>query len=164
VDAYRRYAPALLRKCERLLRNRSDAEDVVHGLFVDLLAKGRTDVDLPYLYRAVTNRCLNVLKTRGNRRRLLEREDPTLRGPVRVRCDDEVIGLDLTLKLVANLDRKGREVLVYRYVDELGQEEIAALLGTSRRTVGKRLARIRAEVLRLSDAAGTGRPREGGTP
>lgn len=150
MDAYRRYAPALLRKCERVLRNRDDAEDVVHGLFVDLIQKGRTDVDLPYLYRAATNRCINVLTARDNRRRLLERQAEALRGPVRIRCDDHVIGLDLLLKLVDRLDHKGREVLVYRYFDEMPQEEVADLVGTSRKTVGKRLQRIRDLVAELS--------------
>ena len=37
-------------------------------------------------------------------------------------------------------------MLVYRFFDDMGVEEIATLLGTSRKTVSKRLARIRAEV------------------
>lgn len=161
--AYRRYAPALLRKCERVLQSRDDAEDVVHALFVDLLQKGRGDLDLRYLYRAATNRCLNVLKARANRARLLARHDEALRGTVRVRCDDQVIGMDLLVKLVRRLDRRGREVLVLRFFDELPQEEIAALLDTSRKTVGQRLQRIRALVAELSDPARPG-PAPPGAP
>jgi DNA-directed RNA polymerase specialized sigma24 family protein len=41
------------------------------------------------------------------------------------------------------------EVLVCRYVDDMGVEEIAQLVGQSRKTVGKRLARIRDEVAAL---------------
>jgi RNA polymerase sigma factor (sigma-70 family) len=53
------------------------------------------------------------------------------------------------MKLVARLDRKHNEVLIYRFFDDMGVEEIAELLGTSRKTVGKRLSRIKAEVRRL---------------
>ena len=154
MELYRRYAPALLRKGERLLGNPSDAEDIVHALFVDLLSKGETDVDLPYLFRAVTNRCLNLLRDRGNRQRLAERHDGALRGPERTRCDEQVIGLDLLLKLIDRLDGKSVEVLVYRYFDDLTQEEIAALLSTSRKTVGKRLDRIRQAVRDLGENRG----------
>ena len=65
--AYRTFGPALIRKAERILRNREDAVDVVHALFVDLLSKPPDAMDLPYLYRAVTNRCLNVVRDRGTR-------------------------------------------------------------------------------------------------
>ena len=77
--AYRAYGPALVRKAERILRSREDAVDVVHALFVDLIPRWNRDVDLPYLYRAVTNRCLNLLRDRGTRARLLEREQPAPR-------------------------------------------------------------------------------------
>ena len=149
MEIYQRYGPALLRKAERVLQNRDDALDVVQGVFVDMLQKGKHEADLPYLYAAVTSRCLNLLRNRGTRARLLEREDPQLRGPVRVRCDEHVIGLDLMAKLVARLDDSACQVLVLRYFDDLTQDEIAQLLELSRKTVGKRLERIRTEVLAL---------------
>jgi RNA polymerase sigma-70 factor (ECF subfamily) len=150
VDIYRQYGSALQRKAERILGNRADAQDLVQGLFVDLLSRGQTDVDLPYLYRAITNRCLNWIRDRKNQERLLGEQEPSLRGPVRVRCDDEVIGVDLLLKLSQRLDERESEVLVNRYFDDLTQDEIATLCDTSRKTVGKRLDRIRDEVRALA--------------
>lgn len=154
MEAYRRYGPALLRKCERMLQSRQESEDVVQGLFVDMLQRGETRFDLPYLYRAVTNRCLNHLKYGENRRRLLQQHDPALRGPARTPCDERIIGADLLAKLMERLDAKTAEVLVFRYFDDMTQDEIAALLGTSRKTVGKRLAKIRAAVHTLASANG----------
>ena len=121
----------------------------MQGLFLDMLKAGKTELDLPYLYRAVTNRCLNHLKNGENRRRLLQQHDPALRGPARTPCDEQVIGADLLARLMERLDDRCAEVLVFRYFDDLTQEEIAALLGTSRKTVGKRVARIKAEVRKL---------------
>jgi len=147
--AYRVYGPALVRKAERILRSRDDAADIVHALFADLLPRWSKDVDLPYLYRAVTNRCLNAVRDRGTRARLLEREQ-TVAAPVgRVRLDDEVVGVGLIAALAERLDQGHLEVLVARFVDDMTQEEIAAHLGLSRKTIGKRLDRIRDEVIAL---------------
>jgi RNA polymerase sigma-70 factor (ECF subfamily) len=153
VEVYRKYGPALVRKAERILLNPDDAGDIVQGLFVDLIKRGKSEVELPYLYRAVTNRCLNLIRDRQNRRRLLEKQEPALRGAARTRCDEQVIGLDLIAKLAGRLDKRSLEILVCRYVDDMTQEETAELLGTSRKTVGKKLARIREHVRALAEPA-----------
>jgi RNA polymerase sigma factor (sigma-70 family) len=158
MEAYRRYGPALLRKAKRMLHNRVDAEDVVQGLFVDLLqgaGPGGPDsaqLELGYLYRAVTHRCLNVLRDARNRRRLLDQcEAPAT--PARTTCEQRVIDLDLLLKLSGQLDELSCEMLVYRFIDDMTQEEIAELTGYSRKTVGKRLDDARQTVLRLAEHA-----------
>ena len=151
--AYRAFGPALVRKAERILRSREDAADVVHALFVDLIPRWNTDVDLPYLYRAVTNRCLNLVRDRGTRARLLAREGTTV-GPVgRVRLEDQVVGVGLIAQLAERLDDGHLEVLVCRFVDDMTQDEIATHLDLSRKTIGKRLDRIRDEVIALREAA-----------
>jgi RNA polymerase sigma factor (sigma-70 family) len=151
--AYRAYGPALVRKAERVLRNREDAVDVVHALFVDLIPRWNADVDLPYLYRAVTNRCLNLVRDRGTRARLLEREQ-TVAAPVgRVQLDDHVVGLALIAQLAERLDAAHMEILVARFVDDMTQDEIAAHLKISRKTVGRRLDHIRAAVTALREVA-----------
>lgn len=151
--AYRAYGPALVRKAERVLRNREDAVDVVHALFVDLIPRWNPDVDLPYLYRAVTNRCLNLVRDRGTRARLLEREHGAAAPVGRVRLDDQVVGLALIAQLAERLDAAHMEVLVARFVDDMTQDEIAEHLRISRKTVGRRLDHIRATVIALRGAA-----------
>jgi len=153
--AYRAYGPALVRKAERLLRSREDAIDVVHALFADLIPRWSKDVDLPYLYRAVTNRCLNVVRDRGTRARLLEREQQAAAPVGRVRLDEHIVGVGLIAALADRLDEGHLEVLVARFVDDMTQDEIAEQLGVSRKTVGRRLERIRDEVIALrAEAAG----------
>ena len=132
-----------------MLRSREDAVDVVHALFADLIPTWTAAVDLPYLYRAVTNRCINLVRDRATRARLLERE-PTAAAPIgRVRLDDEVVGLGLVAALTQQLDDAHLQVLVCRFLDDMTQDEIAAHLGVSRKTVGKRLDRIRHTVTAL---------------
>jgi len=138
-----------VRKAERILRSREDAVDVVHALFVDLIPRWSPDVDLPYLYRAITNRCLNVVRDRGTRARLLAREQQSAAPIGRVQLEDEVVGVGLLAALTDRLDQGHLEVLVCRFVDDMTQEEIAEHLGLSRKTIGKRLDRIRDEVIAL---------------
>ncbi|HEY0252847.1 MAG TPA: sigma-70 family RNA polymerase sigma factor [Kofleriaceae bacterium] len=150
---YRTHGPALVRKAERMLRSREDAIDVVHALFTDLIPRWNSDVDLPYLYRAITNSCCNLLRDRGTRARLLEREQ-TVAAPVgRVQLDDEVVGVALIAALIDELDESHMQVLVARFVDDMTQEEIAEQLKLSRKTIGKRLDHIRATVQRLREVA-----------
>jgi len=148
-SAYRAFGPALVRKAERMLRSREDAVDVVHALFADLIPSWTSDVDLPYLYRAVTNRCLNLVRDRGTRARLLEREATAAAPLARVRLDDEVVGVGLLAALAERLDDGHLQVLVCRFLDDMTQDEIAGHLGISRKTVGKRLDRIRDTVTAL---------------
>jgi RNA polymerase sigma-70 factor (ECF subfamily) len=146
MDIYRRYGPALMRKCVRMLGNVQDAEDIVQNLFIDLIKKGKTDVDLPYLYKASTNRCLNHIRNTKKRSKLLnERGDEVTpwQGP---RCDEAHVNREFINSLVTKLDKKSREILVYRFYDDMSQEEIAQLTGYSRKTIGKKLQSIRQKV------------------
>lgn len=142
-----------MRKAERILRSREDAIDIVHNLFVDLIPRWSTDVDLPYLYKSVTNRCLNAVRDRATRARLLEREGTSAAPIARVKLEDHVVGVGLIAKLAERLDDGHMEVLVARFVDDMTQEEIAAHLDLSRKTIGKRLDRIRDEVIALQKEA-----------
>jgi len=152
---YRTHGPALVRKAERVLRSRDDASDVVHAVFADLLPRWDASIDLPYLYRAVTNRCLNLLRDRTTRARLLERDHASACPVGRVALADEVVGVGLIAQLVDRLDEAHQGVLIGRFIDDLTQDELADTLGVSRKTIGKRLDHIRDEVIALRGEGGS---------
>jgi RNA polymerase sigma-70 factor (ECF subfamily) len=156
MEAYRRYGPALIRKASRMLGNPEDARDIVQALFTDLFQDEHAILDLPYLYRAVTNRCLTFMRDEKNRARLLaENAEDALAPPARTLSDERAVSTDLVVKLVRELDDGHCEVLAYRFLDDMTQDEIAELLGLSRKTIGKRLDRIREAVAALmAPAAG----------
>ncbi len=155
MELYRRYGPALRRKCERMLGSRQDAEDIVQELFTDLLRKGLlrkggADVTLPYLYQAATRRSLNRIRDRRRRQELLDRHGDLLIGGGPGGPEDRVVSLDLLCRLVDRLDRRSAEIVVYRYADRMTGAEIAQVTGISRRAVTARLTRVRAELERLA--------------
>ena len=150
MDAYRRYGPALRRKCERMLGDRAEAEDIVQAIFVDLLRRRKTDVELGYLYRAATSRCLNRIRDRSRRAALLDQHGDVLR-PSGAALESRVLSGDLLAKLVAGLDARSAEILIYHHLDGMTQEEVAGLMGLSRRTVGTRLRKITATMAALQE-------------
>ena len=126
----------------------------MQALFVDLIKKGASDVPLPYLYRAATNRCLNIIRDRKRQQALLAQNDRSLRPASRTPLDDRVVDLDLLMRLVNRLDKKSAEILVYRYLDDMSQDEVAKITGYSRRTIGKRLKKISTCALGLMESNG----------
>lgn len=146
LELYARYGPPLRRKAERILRSQAEAEDLVQALFVDLWERNEAARDLPYLFRAVTNRCLNLLRDSSNRTRLL-----SLHGGSDVAASSEgrTISLDLLARLTGVLSEAQLEVLVLHHFDDLTQEEIASACDLSRKTVGKYLNEARDALGRL---------------
>ena len=153
MHSYERYRGALTRKAERVLRSAEDARDIVQELFADLLSNPpNTDsptLDLPYLYRAVTNRCLTLLRDERNRARLLSLSEPDDFVASRRPDPSDLMSRRALLHLCGELDAEATQVLIYYFIDELSQEEIANLVGLSRKTVGVRLESIRAAALEL---------------
>jgi RNA polymerase sigma-70 factor (ECF subfamily) len=156
AEAYQRYGPALVRKAERVLHNEDDALDIVHALFVDLISRPPKSLDLSYLYRAVNNRCLNLIRNQRNRARLLADGSDVLRGPERTLLGESVLSLDLLVRLVNQLDQKSAEIVLYHFIDDMNQDEVAEMMGISRRAVVKRLAKIRLLARGMSRAASQG--------
>ena len=149
-SAYRRYGSALLRKAQRILQDSDDASDVVQALFAELMQRDAPILDLRYLYRAVGHRALNLVRDRKNRARLMGGQDEMLHAPVRAPLDEQVIRMDLLSKLCRHLDTTSQDVLACVYFDDMSQEEAAEFLGLSRKTVGKRVSKIRVAIAALA--------------
>jgi len=146
-DVYRTFAPLVLRRCRRLLGHEADAHDATQEVFVQLLAyESRLTFDdreavLRWLYRVSTHLCLKRL-VKGRR---LEVRDPADLPEVPLDCTIEgrLISREILQRILAAVDDKARAVFVHAFVDGLTQDEIARVVGVSRRTVGTKLAWLR---------------------
>lgn len=141
AELYRRHGGLVLRRVRRFYTD-EEANDVVHEVFLramDKLDTFRGDASPgTWLFRLTTHHCLNRLRDQKRRRELLaEQGDLGWWRPTAAAAEQERIVL--TRELWADLDEELALVGVYHYVDGMSQNEIAELIGVSRRTVGNRL-------------------------
>jgi RNA polymerase sigma-70 factor, ECF subfamily len=139
---YRTYGSMVLRRARILLRDEHAAQDMLQEVFMKAIAafpsfRGESSLTT-WLYRVTTNHCLNAVRDGARRRRALERRMPA--DEVRAASAEDRIGVD---QLLQKLPRDLCEVAIYYHVDQMGQDEIAALLGVSERTVRNRLKQFR---------------------
>jgi RNA polymerase sigma-70 factor (ECF subfamily) len=138
---YRVHGHAVYRRALRLLQNEEDARDLMHDVFVELRQNGeRFDGKssiATYLYSMTTHACLNWLRNRRTRARLLAGYRA---GPAFIPARGE--GVALAVELLALLSPDEAALAIYLHCDGLTHSEIAALRGCSRRHVGDLAARL----------------------
>jgi RNA polymerase sigma-70 factor (ECF subfamily) len=140
---YREYGPAVYRRCLRLLRDREAAQDATQEVFVKLVGnmpklEGRSDV-LPWIYRVATNHCLNLRRNVG--RHAEDALTPDLESGARP-DSDALSDRRLAQEVLSRFDEGTQAVAVGVLVDGMERDEVAAVLGISRRTVSRRLGRF----------------------
>ncbi len=148
---YRKYRAPLLQYASALVRSRDTAEDIVHDVFVGLAKQavaGRGPREIaPFLYAAVRNRCIDLL-----RRRSEPSIDPADLDLIAAPEGDagRVERRQTINRLLLSLPVDQREVVVLRTWHDLGFAAIAALQGTSINTALSRyqyaLAHLRQEI------------------
>lgn len=141
-ELYRTFGPAVYRRCLKLLRDKEAARDATQEVFVKLLKDTdrfeQVETALPWLYRVATNHCLNLLRDKGRHgeEELGEWEvaDPSAAPSFPDR--------HLARTVLSSFDEGTQAVAVGVLVDGMGHEELAGVLGISRKTVERRLARF----------------------
>lgn len=142
---YRDHGHIVLRRATAILGNVDDAREVLQDLFVSLVQDPRRfrqeSSPVTFLYAATTHRALRRLRDRKNRGRLLdEKVKPELATNHSASGEQLAILRDVLGRLPEHL----AVIAIYTYVDGLSQEEIAGILGCSRRQVGKLLEKFHA--------------------
>jgi RNA polymerase sigma-70 factor (ECF subfamily) len=158
LDAlYRNYAPGAFRRARRLLGSEADAHELLHDVFLSLWARPGQYAEKSqlstFLYAAVTHACLKRLRDRGNRARLSVEHRQAL---LSVAARGQGLRADESAALRSALERMPEplaQLAVYCYFDELTQEEIARLMGCSRRHVVDLVQRLHAWVRRQEAAS-----------
>ena len=143
------YASRLYAVAYRMLGNRADAEDAVQRALLKCFAarasySPRWAVST-WLYRALTNVCIDELRRRRVRNETDGREDGIQLPPV-----DRV---DLA-RALETVPREARLLLALHYVDGLGYRELAAVRGISVNTVKSQLARGKSILRKALQAGG----------
>jgi RNA polymerase sigma factor (sigma-70 family) len=151
AELYLAHGPMVLRRARLLLRDEQAARDALHDVFVRAMHAGsefRAQASpVTWLYRITTNHCLNVLRDERRRARLRARNLPT----TAIASGDAEARVQIA-QILRNVRPDLQEIAIYHLVDDMKHEEIAELLGVSRRTIGNRLDEFRADVARAFEA------------
>lgn len=133
-DLYRRTYGGALALAIATVRDRSLAEDLVHDAYAQLWTR-RFSVTHPtaWLRRAVLSNCLASLRTQRRRMVLARRQVPESI----VEVPEDTAFLDL----LAGLNERQRIAITLRYVHDLPETEIAAVMGCRPGTVKSTLHR-----------------------
>jgi RNA polymerase sigma-70 factor (ECF subfamily) len=151
-QAYRKYGHSVLRRARALLGDEADAREALHETFLHLLEQpanfaGRSTL-LTWLYSVTNHHCLNRLRNHRTRARILDQNHD--RG---VSAGASSIESRIQLRQVlGGLDEDLASAAILHYLDRLSQDEIAAVMGCSRRRVGYLLQRLRQTLAHLEGA------------
>lgn len=142
-ELYRRHGAMVLRRARRILGEEEAARDAMQEVFVKVMRdresfRGESS-PVTWLYKVTTNLCLNKIRDASRRRALLAQSAP-VEPAASAPAPEERAGIAAFL---ATLPDELREIAVYYFVDEMNQDEIAEIVGVSRRTVGNRLDEFR---------------------
>lgn len=154
---YRSHGAMVLRRARSILRDDAAAEDVLQEVFSSLVARpeqfaGRCQPST-LLYAMTTHLCLQKLRDGGNRARL-EKLHLALGERSAEASADWIV---LRREVLAALPEDQASACVYAYVDGLTWDEIAEVLGCSRRHVANLISRARETAL-ASDAPAPNEP------
>jgi RNA polymerase sigma-70 factor (ECF subfamily) len=138
---YTSYSPAIRARCCRLLEDRAAAEDALQEVFLrvhrHIDSAPADDEALRWMFRITTNYCLNMLRDR----KLRPMPTDDLSRLATADCAEERFAhRDLARRVTSLAPAHLRDVAWLYYVEERDQQEVADLLGISRRTVVNYLA------------------------
>ncbi|MGP3949986.1 RNA polymerase sigma factor [Streptomyces sp. 7N604] len=145
----RRHSRSLLALAHHLLGNIADAEDAVQDSFLGAwrrLPEFRGDAQFrTWMYRIVTNHCLNTLRSRTLTVPLDAVPEPATRNghTAPERAAESVAATTALAEALGRLSPDQRVCWVLRELHGLHYEEIAQVTGTSEQTVRGRLFRAR---------------------
>ena len=150
---YRDYAGLVFRRALSFLHNETEAEECMHDIFCKVIERydqfdGRSS-PATWLYQITTRHCLNVIRDSTRHRELIERHiRPWV--PTSQHVDHE--SKQLLEVAWAGFSEELKQVCVYHYIDGLSREEVGRIMGCTGRTIGHRIAEIRATLNRLQGA------------
>ena len=146
---YAQFAPVVFRRARVLLARDADAWDVVQEVFERMLTHGagfRGEArPMTWVYRVTTNLALNHLRGRKLREPMLTVV------PVEPSTGlDQVEARQLLSKWLGHLDERELEVATLLFIDGLTQQEVAEVLGLSRKTIVREVDELRQKLESLS--------------
>jgi RNA polymerase sigma-70 factor (ECF subfamily) len=141
---YRSHGHLVLRRARHLLGSDDLAQEALQEVFASLLRSPATvrheGALVGWLYQATTHHCLNQLRNKRSSVRLLAQVAPPSEESSEA-SGDAVEALQDVRRVLSRLPEQEASAVVYHHLDGMTHDEVAALLGCSRRQVGYLLER-----------------------
>ena len=156
-EVYRSHGDLVLRRAQQILGDEGEAREALQEVFMSLV-KSPTQLEgkrslSAWLYAATTHHCLNVVRNRRTRTRIV---DQHLLPTQPQSCAPDAEARASVRQALGRLPDELAQAAVYYYLDEMTHEEIGKLLGYSRRHVGNLLRAVQA-LLRAPASAEAGK-------
>src|SRR5687768_11744244 len=145
AQLYDRYAPSVYRRAFAVVGRDADAWDLVQEVFLKVLQARqgfrREAAPSTYLYRATIHASVSALRKRTHRD--VAPDSGGHVDPAALDTVEQADCRDLLRKLAAVLDERSLAIAAMHHLDAMIQDDIAEVLGLSRKTVNRALMRIR---------------------
>ncbi|MBL4634859.1 MAG: sigma-70 family RNA polymerase sigma factor [Kofleriaceae bacterium] len=160
-DLYKRYGGVIYSRCLRILGDGAAAEDAAQETFIRVfrhIQKAPSDNQaLAWIFRIATNYCLNQLRNQSRRKEVSSDQADNHCMPPQSgerSLEKALSDRDLARRVIVRAGKKRRDIAWLHFVDGLSQEEVAEVLGISRRTVGSQIQRFSADARKFIERSG----------
>ena len=160
---YTEYRTSLVSQARRMLRDETDANEVVQEAFLKFMLAApdldTTERAVAYLRASVNNLALNVIRARGDRPNLVALDADTTQERLNEIANENHVDIDTTItaaedaaiirEALSRLTSDQRTALVMWEMEGRSTEEIAAALNTTPANVRHVVARARQSMVRV---------------
>jgi RNA polymerase sigma factor (sigma-70 family) len=160
---YTEYRTSLVSQARRMLRDETDANEVVQEAFLKFMLAApdldTTERAVAYLRASVNNLALNVIRARGDRPNLVALDADTTQERLAEIANENHVDIDTTItaaedaaiirEALSRLTSDQRTALVMWEMEGRSTEEIAAALNTTPANVRHVVARARQSMVRI---------------
>lgn len=132
-----------------LLGSDEEARDAMQEVFVRVISEHHTfSGEVPilrWMYRITTNLCLNRLRKRKTHP-VVEDAGAVLRL---IDAGRDQVDRHAVIQVLGTMDELTQRIAIYYYLDGMKMEEVAEIVGYSRKTVSKKLESFRTKARRM---------------
>jgi len=155
AQLYDRYAPLVYNKCLGFAKNKVEAEDLTHDIFIKLFIKlksfkGNSKFST-WLYSFTYNFCVNYIQRNAYKKKE-KVDDEIVQRNASIEdeiSDDDIFQLkaEKLQKVLEIIEPSDKMILLMKYQDDLSIKEIVAALGIGESAVKMRLKRAKEKVM-----------------
>jgi len=149
---YTRYAPMVLRRCNKLLGDENAAADIAQEIFIKVWEKRNslnTEFPSSLLWRMATNMCLNHIRNQKRRGENISANDMLVHIACAEDVESKIGNRDILNRLFKRHPDSSRTIAVLHYIDKMTLEEVAAEVKMSVPGVRKRLRSLKTTLIEL---------------